>query len=95
MIQKRTITVNSGHPASSKWWWIGDMRNTRLPNPRNEITCTITDIVSITYSPPRMTRSSWVFVVIASAPSSPPRQVQAGQVHPWGALNRYRVRAQR
>ncbi len=43
MIQNRTMTVNSGHPASSKWWWIGDMRKMRRPNPRNEITCRITE----------------------------------------------------
>ena len=27
--QKRTITVNSGQPPTSKWWWIGAIRNTR------------------------------------------------------------------
>ncbi|RMM43280.1 hypothetical protein ALQ77_05336 [Pseudomonas corrugata] len=31
MIQKRTITRGSGQPLSSKWWWIGAMRNTRRP----------------------------------------------------------------
>ena len=29
MIQKRTITVVSGHPPSSKWWWRGAIRNGR------------------------------------------------------------------
>src|SRR3546814_5867091 len=31
MIQKRTITRGSGQPLSSKWWWIGAIRNTRRP----------------------------------------------------------------
>jgi len=48
------------------------MRKIRRWKPRKEITCRITDIVSITNSPPRMTNSSCVFVVIASAPSNPP-----------------------
>ena len=48
------------------------MRKIRRPNPRNEITCRITDTVSITKSPPTITSSSCVLVVIASAPSSPP-----------------------
>ena len=29
-IQNRTITVVSGHPSSSKWWWIGAIRKTRV-----------------------------------------------------------------
>ena len=36
MIQKRTITRGSGQPLSSKWWWIGAMRNTRLPVSLND-----------------------------------------------------------
>ena len=44
-----------------------------MPNPRNEITCRITDIVSITNSPPSTISSSCVLSVIASAPNSPPR----------------------
>ena len=72
MIQNRTITVNSGQPASSKWWWIGDIRKIAPPEPRNEITCAITDSVSITNSPPMMTSSRRVFVTSASAPNSPP-----------------------
>ena len=31
--QKRMITVVSGQPTSSKWWWIGDMRNSRCLRP--------------------------------------------------------------
>ena len=31
MIQKRITTVGSDQPRCSKWWWIGAMRNTRLP----------------------------------------------------------------
>ena len=31
MIQKRTMTFDSSHPDSSKWWWIGAIRKTRRP----------------------------------------------------------------
>ena len=38
MIQKRITTVLSDQPSFSKWWWIGAMRNTRLPVSLNEAT---------------------------------------------------------
>src|SRR5690606_40106958 len=47
MIQKRTITRGSGQPFSSKWWWMGAIRNTRFPVSLNEATWIITDRVSI------------------------------------------------
>ena len=72
MIQKRTITVISGQPSSSKWWWIGAMRNTRRPVSRNDATWMITDSVSITNRPPRMSSSSCVSVMMARPASSPP-----------------------
>src|SRR3546814_9290809 len=50
MIQKRTITRGSGQPLSSKWWWIGAIRNTRLPVSLNDATWIITDSVSTTRS---------------------------------------------
>ncbi len=31
--QKRMITVVSGQPTSSKWWWIGDIRKSRFLRP--------------------------------------------------------------
>ena len=31
MIQKRMTICGSAHPRFSKWWWIGAIRNTRLP----------------------------------------------------------------
>ena len=46
--QKRTITVYSGHPGSSKWWWIGAIRNTRFPVLLNTATWTMTESVSTT-----------------------------------------------
>ena len=49
--QKRTITVNSDQPPTSKWWWIGAMRSTRRRKPRYEMTCAITDSVSMSGSP--------------------------------------------
>ena len=33
MIQKRVMTLLSAQPLSSKWWWRGAMRNSRLPAP--------------------------------------------------------------
>src|SRR5262249_61869578 len=29
-IQKRTMICGSGHPSSSKWWWMGAIRKMRL-----------------------------------------------------------------
>ena len=37
MIQNRITTVDSGQPFCSKWWCSGAMRNTRLPDSRNEV----------------------------------------------------------
>ena len=31
-IQKRRMIFVSDHACSSKWWWIGAIRNTRLRN---------------------------------------------------------------
>ena len=30
-IQNRSVIFSSSQPRSSKWWWIGDIRNSRLP----------------------------------------------------------------
>src|SRR3546814_5355261 len=48
MIQKRTITRGSGQPLSSKRWWNGAIRNTRLPVSLNDATWIITESVSPT-----------------------------------------------
>ena len=37
--QNRMITVVSAHPASSKWWWNGAIRNTRRRVVRNTAIC--------------------------------------------------------
>ena len=47
MIQKRITTVDSCHPSRSKWWWIGAILKTRLPVSLKEVTCTITETVSV------------------------------------------------
>ena len=51
--QKRMITVVSGQPSSSKWWWIGDMRNSRRVRPLalNTPICRATEPASITLRP--------------------------------------------
>ena len=59
-IQNRTITVVSGQPTSSKWWWIGAMRKIRLPVSRKLPTWMITDSVSITNRPPMIGSRSGV-----------------------------------
>src|SRR5882762_4070736 len=48
MIQKRTTTLVSRHPESSKWWCSGDILKMRRPVNLNEATCSTTDIPSST-----------------------------------------------
>ena len=68
MIQSRTITVVSGQPESSKWWWIGAIRKSRFPSKRRNTTiCKITETVSITKRPPMIGNRRCVLVVRASA----------------------------
>ena len=73
MIQNRTMTVFSTQPASSKWWWIGAMLNTRLRVALKKPIWMITDSVSMTNSPPSTTSSSSVRVTMAMPASAPPR----------------------
>ena len=54
MIQNRITTVDSDQPSFSKWWWIGAMRNTRLPVRLNQNTWMMTLKASNTNSPPTM-----------------------------------------
>ena len=70
--QKRTITVFSVQPASSKWWCSGAIRNTRRRVARKKATWMTTDRVTATNSPPSTTSSSSVRVTIASPDISPP-----------------------
>ena len=72
MIQKRTITRGSGQPLSSKWWWMGAMRKTRLPVSLKLATWIITDSVSMTKMPPMTTRMSSWRTITATAPSAAP-----------------------
>src|SRR3546814_20959598 len=72
MIQKRTITPGSGQPLSSKWWWIGAIRNTRLPVRLNDATWIITDSVSTTHTPPMITSHRSWRTTTATVPSRPP-----------------------
>ena len=69
------MTVVSGHPSSSKWWWIGDIRNSRRVRPLalNTAICRATEPASITLSPQISSSSSWVFIVSASSASAEPR----------------------
>ena len=72
MIQKRTMTRGSGQPFSSKWWWIGAIRNTRLPVNLKLATWIITDNVSMTNTPPMITSTSSWRTITASVPSTAP-----------------------
>ena len=71
-IQKRRMIFVSDHACSSKWWWIGAIRNTRLRNVWNEKTWISTDSASITKMPPRMISSTSVLVITASPAIAPP-----------------------
>src|SRR5262249_61227484 len=66
-IQKRITICGSVQPSCSTWWWIGAMRNTRLPVSLNDTTCTITDTASSTNSPPTMPRTISCLVATAIA----------------------------
>ncbi len=70
--QNRTMTVFSVHPASSKWWCSGAIRNTRRRVARKNATWITTDSVMATNSPPRTTRSSSVRVTMANPAIRPP-----------------------
>ncbi len=86
MIQNRTMTVVSGQPTSSKWWWSGAMRNTRRPKTRKLTTWITTDSVTMTNRPPMTGRRSCRFICrhsaarpdpMASEPVSP-MKIRAG-----------------
>src|SRR5262249_9720444 len=72
-IQKRTITLGSAHPESSKWWWSGAMRNTRLPRSLNEVTWMMTDRASSTHTPPTTARRLSCLARTATLPMAAPR----------------------
>src|SRR3546814_7950119 len=78
MIQKRTITRGSGQPLSSKWWWMGAIRNTRLPVSLNEATWIITDSVSTTNTPPMITSTSSWRTITSMVPSPAPDRKNDG-----------------
>ena len=79
MSQKRITTVTSSQPRCSKWWWMGAMRKMRRPVPvrrlvsLKQLTCSSTDSVSSTKSPPMTAMSSSVREVIARPARAPPR----------------------
>ena len=62
----------SDQPASSKWWWIGAMRNTRLRQRWKLKTWIATESASITKMPPIGMRRTSVFVITARAAIAPP-----------------------
>ena len=71
-IQKRRMIFVSDHAFSSKWWWIGAIRNTRLRKAWNEKTWISTESASITKIPPITISSTSVLVITASAAIAPP-----------------------
>src|SRR4029450_5223290 len=72
-IQKRRMIFVSDQPTSSKWWWIGAIRNTRLRKRWKLNTWIATERASITKMPPMMMSSTSFFVSTASAAIAPPR----------------------
>ena len=63
----------SDQAISSKWWWIGAIRNTRLRKRWKANTWISTDSASITKMPPMISSSTSVWVITASAAMAPPR----------------------
>src|SRR5262249_24245546 len=89
-IQKRITICGSVQPSCSKGWWIGAMRNTRLPVSWNEPPCTITDTASSTNNPPTIPSTTSCLVATAIAPSMPPsasEPVSPMKTDAGGALN--------
>src|SRR4051812_19971141 len=89
-IQKRRMIFVSDQACSSKWWWIGAIRNTRLRNAWNENTWISTDRASITKIPPRMISRTSVFVITAIpaiAPPSPSEPVSPMKIDAGNELN--------
>ncbi len=89
-IQKRRMIFVSDHAFSSKWWWIGAIRNTRLRVVWKEITWITTDSASITKIPPSRISSTSVLVITASpaiAPPSPSEPVSPMKIVAGKALN--------
>src|SRR4051794_20962519 len=72
-IQKRRMIFVSDQASSSKWWWIGAIRNTRFRKRWKANTWTATDSASITKMPPIINSSTSVLVRTASAAIAPPR----------------------
>src|SRR2546423_13297650 len=72
-IQKRRMILVSDHAISSKWWWTGAMRKTRLRKRWNENTWIATESASITKMPPMIRSSTSVWVITAMAAIAPPR----------------------
>ena len=71
-IQKRRMIFVSDHAMSSKWWWIGAIRKTRLRKVWKAKTWISTDSASMTKMPPRMISSTSVLVITASPAIAPP-----------------------
>src|SRR5699024_7596902 len=64
-IQNNDTTRHSDQPSNSKLWCNGLILKTRLPVVLKEITWIITDNVSKTNTPPIITSSISIFVIIA------------------------------
>ncbi len=66
----------SDHAFISKWWWIGTIRNTRLPVRLKLAIWMIHVTASITNTPPMKTSSTSVSVRIASVAIAPPSAIE-------------------
>ena len=73
MIQNRMTTVISSHPSSSKWWWSGAIRKTRLPVVLNDADLDDDRQGHRGRTGRRGRQSSSVRVEIASPAMAPPR----------------------
>ena len=75
MIQKRTITRGSGQPQSSKWWWIGAMREDAPAGMKLEADLQHDRCGSITNTPPMISSTtSWRTITADAAQCRADRQ---------------------
>ena len=75
------MTRDSAQPASSKWWWSGAIRKTRLPVVLKEATWMITDSASSTKSPPTIASSISCLVMTATAAIAAAERQRADVAH--------------
>src|SRR5215831_1482748 len=73
-IQKRTMICGSGHPNNTKWWCSGAMRKIRLRRSLYDTTWKMTEVASITKTPPARTSTIPCLLIRAATARAAPRE---------------------